>query len=161
MAYEELSYEVSNELKLVKSEVMKKRFNDLASKFKEVAVRVKAGTITEDEYSNAADEFRSMIDNDEYLNDMSCFDVMIMFLVNSVELELKVRSIRKPKGAYSVPDKVIDGVIMNIVCGEKVADACSFAGISTVTLYNRIKDRGYSDIKEFFKEQKRKLKEEK
>lgn len=161
MACEELSYSVSNELKLVKSEVMKKRFNDLASKFKEVAVRVKAGTITEDEYSNAAAEFRSMIANDEYLNDMSCFGVMIMFLVNSVELDLKVRSIRKPKGAYSVPDKVIDGVIMNIVYGEKVADACSFAGISTVTLYNRIKDRGYSDIREFFKEQKRKLMEEK
>ena len=161
MVCDGLSYKVCNELKIVGSEVMKKRFDALVSKYKCIAERVKSGEITSDEYTNAADEFYRLISTDEHLDELSCFGILVMCMLNNVNSESKIRSIRKPKGAYSVPDKVIDGVIMNIIYGEKVADACSFAGISTVTLYNRIRDRGYCDIKEFFKEQKRKLMEEK
>ena len=47
---------------------------------------------------------------------------------------------------------------MNIVYGEKVEDACAYAGITPATLYNRIKDKGYTDVKEFFKMKRRELK---
>lgn len=158
MVQDELSYNVCNELKILNSEVTKKRFNDFASKFKEVAEHIKSGEITQDEYIRAESEFVSIISCDDSLSKLTSFGMFMLLLIGN---DFKSSSIRKTKGAYSVPDKVIDGVIKNIIYGEKVLDACSFAGISTVTLYNRIRDRGYDNIREFFREQKRNIKEEK
>lgn len=160
MANDDLSYKMQNEFKIVSSEEARKRFNDLSVMYKNFVEHIKEGSITQDEYAIKAEVFFELICCDEYLNNLSSFGVMIMLLLDKYDNDLKLRSVRKPKGAYSVPDKVIDGVIKNIIYGERVSDACSYAGISTVTLYNRIRDRGYDDIKEFFKEQKRKLKEE-
>lgn len=147
------------ESKLVVSEEMQERFKVLSSKFEDVLNEIESGTVSGETYAKAADEFNELTIYSGKENSLLKFSIFVLCKLESRNVERKKKSIRKTKGSYSVPDKVIDGVIKNIIYGEKVADACSFAGISTVTLYNRIKDRGYSDIKEFFKEQKRKLME--
>ena len=160
MINDDLSYKMKNEFKIVSSEEARKKFNDLVVMYNDVAESIKNCSINQDEYASKADSFFELICCDEHLNNLSSFGVMIMLLLDKYESDSKMRSVRKHKGAYSIPDKVIDGVISNIIHGERVEDACSYAGISTVTLYNRIRDRGYKDIKKFFKDLKRSLKEE-
>ena len=148
------------EVNAIRDEVVRKRFNELASMYKDFAKRVNDGDVTMEEYDSTLDMFEGLVCCDKQLNGLSNFAMLLMMLIDKSEGKSKIRSVRKPKGAYSIPDKVIDGVISNIIHGERVEDACSYAGISTVTLYNRIRDRGYKDIKKFFKDIKRSLKEE-
>lgn len=152
--------DLMHELNTIRDEVERKKINSLTSNFQDLGRRIMDGTLTEEEYDDAINKFDMSLSCDKQLNCLSNFAMLLMVLLNKSDNDSKMRSVRKHKGAYSVPDKVIDGVIRNIVYGEKVADACEFAGISTVTLYNRIRDRGYKDIKKFFKDMKRSLKEE-
>lgn len=149
------------ELNVIRDEMERKKFNEMTSKFQEFAKRVDYEEVTPEEYECAATTFYNSIYCDKQLNGLSNFAMLLMMLINKSEDNSKNRSVRKHKGSYSIPDKVIDGVISNIIHGERVEDACAYAGISTVTLYNRIRDRGYKDIKKFFKDLKRSLKEEK
>ena len=151
---------LKNELEIVNSETARKNLHDLVVMFYDFANRVKDGLVTPEEYDYTKGVFDDFVCCDKQLYGVSTFGDLIMLLIDKLDTDSKMRKVRKSKGAYSVPDKVIDGVIRNIVYGEKVSDACSFAGISTVTLYNRIRDRGYNDIKKFFKDIKRSLKEE-
>lgn len=152
--------ELKSELEVMNSETARKDLNDLIVVYYDFAKRVKDGLVTPQEYENTKDIFDGLVCCDKHLYGVSTFGVLMMLLIDKLNTNSKTHSIRKPKGAYSIPDKVIDGVIKNIIYGERVSDACSFAGISTVTLYNRIRDRGYNDIKKFFKDMKRSLKEE-
>lgn len=151
---------LASEVNAIRDEIVRKRLNEATSMFKDFAKRVDYEEVTPEEYECAANTFYDLIYCDKQLNGLSNFAMFLMMLIDKYEDNSKIRSVRKPKGAYSIPDKVIDGVISNIVHGERVEDACSYAGISTVTLYNRIRDRGYKDIKKFFKDIKRSLKEE-
>lgn len=149
-----------HEVNAIRDEVLRKKIDSLTSSYQDVGRRIMDGTITEDEYDNAINTFNMELDCDKQLNCLSNFAMLLMVILNKSDNDSKMRSVRKHKGAYSIPDKVIDGVISNIIHGERVEDACAYAGISTVTLYNRIRDRGYKDIKKFFKDLKRSLKEE-
>ena len=152
--------DLMRELNTIRDEVERKKLDSLISSQRDIGRRIMDGTITEEEYDDAINTFDMELSCDKQLNGLSNFAMLLMMLINKSDDDSKMHSVRKPKGAYSVPDKVIDGVISNIIHGERVSDACSYAGISTVTLYNRIKDRGYKDIKKFFKDMKRSLKEE-
>lgn len=55
---------------------------------------------------------------------------------------MKSLSFTKPKGAYTIPERVIDAVIANILSGTSVTNACKAAGITRATLYNRLKEKG-------------------
>lgn len=160
MSKESKVLDLIRELNTIRDEVERKRFNEATSMFKDFAKRVNYEDVTPEEYECAANTFYDYIYCDKQLNGLSNFAMLLMMLINKSEDSSKMRSVRKHKGSYSIPDKVIDGVISNIIHGERVEDACSYAGISTVTLYNRIRDRGYKDIKKFFKDLKRNLKEE-
>ena len=50
--------------------------------------------------------------------------------------------LRKPPGSYTIPERVIDAVINNILSGTSVTKACKAAGITRATLYNRLKAKG-------------------
>lgn len=151
---------LKDELKAVSSETARKNLHDLVVMYYDFAKRVKDGLVTPQEYDYTKDVFDGFVCCDKQLYGVSTFGVLMMVLIDKIDADSKIHSVKKPKGAYSVPDKVIDGVISNIIHGERVADACAYAGISTVTLYNRIRDRGYTNIKKFFKDIKRSLKEE-
>lgn len=66
-------------------------------------------------------------------------------------------SIRKKKGSYSIREQNIDAVISAIICGENVEDACRDAGITAPTLYNRMRARGITDIRGYFKEKRKEM----
>lgn len=150
--------DLMSELNTIRDEVARKKINSLTSNFQDLGRRIMDGTLTEEEYDDAINTFYTELSCDKQLNCLSNF-AMLMMLLNKSANDSKMR-VRKPKGAYTIPDKVINSVISNIIHGERVEDACAYAGISTVTLYNRIRDRGYKDIKKFFKDMKRSLKEE-
>ena len=152
---------LKDELGAVSSETARKNLRDLVVMYYDFAKRVKDGLVTPQEYDYTKDVFDGFVCCDKHLYGVSTFGALIMLLIDKIDADSKIHSVKKPKGAYSVPDKVIDGVISNIIHGERVSDACAYAGISTVTLYNRIRDRGYNNIKKFFKDIKRSLKEEK
>lgn len=129
----------------------------LREDYKEAISKLYKGTITYKEYMQAANDF-----NYQTIHDFDSNERILKFtLFALLELERKRKfegkSLRKKKGDYSIPDKVIDGVIDNIVHGEKVEDACKYAGITRVTLYNRIRAKGYDSVKEFFKDKRREL----
>lgn len=148
----------SQELSMINNPEVRERFKKLKDDFKVIINKVKDGTIKPIEYAQAAHEFNELT---IYGGKSDAILKFTLFVLEELEFDAindKTRSIRKKKGSYSVPDKVIDGVIMNIVYGEKVEDACGYAGITPATLYNRIKDKGYTDIKEFFKMKRRELK---
>lgn len=147
-----------DEVNTISDEVERKKLDILISKFQDFGKRLITGEVTIEEYDNAKDMFEGFLCCDKQLNCLSNF-AMLMMLLNKSANDSKMR-VRKPKGAYTIPDKVIDSVISNIIHGERVEDACAYAGISTVTLYNRIRDRGYKDVKKFFRDLKRSLKEE-
>lgn len=146
------------DIALLSSEKADELIARLREDYKEAINKLYKGTITYKEYMQAANDFNYQtihdFDNDERILKFTLFALL--------ELERKRKfegkSLRKKKGDYSIPDKVIDGVINNIVHGEKVEDACKYAGITRVTLYNRIRARGYDSIKEFFKDKRRELK---
>lgn len=148
-----------SEVKLVISEEMKHRFKELSDRFEDIIIGVENGTVSGDEYARAADEFNELTIYSGRNSSLLKFSIFVLCKLEVIEKERRRASVRKTKGSYSIPDKVIDGVIRNIIAGERVADACKYAGITSVTLYSRIRDRGYDDIKEFFKEQKRKAME--
>lgn len=146
------------ELAMINNPEVRERFKKLKADFKETINKIKDGTITSEEFATKAHEFNELT---IYSGKSDAILKFTLFVLEELEFDAindKTRSIRKKKGSYSVPDKVIDGVIMNIVYGEKVEDACGYAGITPATLYNRIKDKGYTDIKEFFKMKRRELK---
>lgn len=146
------------ELAMINNPEVRERFKKLKSDFKETINKIKDGTITSDEFAIKAHDFNELT---IYSGKSDAILKFTLFVLEELEFDAindKTRSIRKKKGSYSVPNKVIDGVIMNIIYGEKVEDACGYAGITPATLYNRIKDRGYTDIKEFFKMKRRELK---
>lgn len=146
------------ELAMINNPEVRERFKKLKADFKETINKIKDGSITSAEFATKAHEFNELT---IYAGKSDAILKFTLFVLEELEFDAindKTRSIRKKKGSYSVPDKVIDGVIMNIVYGEKVEDACSYAGITPATLYNRIKDKGYTDIKEFFKMKRRELK---
>lgn len=147
------------EVNAIRDELERKKLDELASTYQDFGKRIMNGTITPEEYDDAMCMYDKLL-CDKQLNGLSNFAMLLMMIIDKSENSSKIHSVRKPKGAYSIPDKVIDGVIKNIIYGERVSDACSFAGISAVTLYSRIKDRGHNDIKKFFKDMKRSLKEE-
>lgn len=149
------------ELAMINNPEVRERFKKLKSDFKETISKIKDGTITSEEFAIKAHDFNELT---IYSGKSDAILKFTLFVLEELEFDAindKTRSIRKKKGSYSVPDKVIDGIIMNIVYGEKVEDACSYAGITPATLYNRIKDKGYTDIKEFFKTKRRELKGDK
>lgn len=148
------------ELNTIRDEVERKKLDSITSKYQDLAKRINYDEITEEEYESALNTFDDLLRCDKQLDGISNFAMLLMMILNKSDNDSKVHSVRKHKGSYSIPDKVIDGVISNIIHGERVEDACSYAGISTVTLYNRIRDRGFNDIKKFFKDLKRSLKEE-
>ena len=153
-------FDLVREVNAIRDEIVRKKIDSLTSSFQDLGRHIMDGTVTEEEYDDAINTFDISISCDKQLNGLSNFAMLMMMVLNKSDNDSKMRSVRKHKGAYSIPDKVIDGVISNIIHGERVEDACSYAGISTVTLYNRIRDRGYKDIKKFFKDLKRSLKEE-
>lgn len=149
------------ELAMINNPEVRERFKKLKSDFKETISKIKDGTITSEEFAIKAHDFNELT---IYSGKSDAILKFTLFVLEELEFDAindKTRSIRKKKGSYSVPNKVIDGIIMNIVYGEKVEDACSYAGITPATLYNRIKDKGYTDIKEFFKTKRRELKGDK
>lgn len=145
------------DIALLSSEKADELIARLREDYKEAINKLYKGTITYKEYMQAANDF-----NYQTIHDFDSNEKILKFtLFALLELERKRKfeggALRKKKGDYSIPDKVIDGVINNIVHGEKVEDACKYAGITRVTLYNRIRARGYDSIKEFFKDKRREL----
>lgn len=145
------------DIALLSSEKADELIARLREDYKEAINKLYKGTITYKEYMQAANDF-----NYQTIHDFDSNEKILKFtLFALLELERKRKfeggALRKKKGDYSIPDKVIDGVIDNIVHGEKVEDACKYAGITRVTLYNRIRARGYDSIKEFFKDKRREL----
>lgn len=145
------------DISLLSSEKADELIARLREDYKEAINKLYKGTITYKEYMQAANDF-----NYQTIHDFDSNERILKFtLFALLELERKRKfeggALRKKKGDYSIPDKVIDGVINNIVHGEKVEDACKYAGITRVTLYNRIRARGYESIKEFFKDKRREL----
>lgn len=145
------------DIALLSSEKADELIARLREDYKEAINKLYKGTITYKEYMQAANDF-----NYQTIHDFDSNERILKFtLFALLELERKRKfeggALRKKKGDYSIPDKVIDGVINNIVHGEKVEDACKYAGITRVTLYNRIRARGYESIKEFFKDKRREL----
>lgn len=145
------------DISLLSSEKADELIARLREDYKEAINKLYKGTITYKEYMQAANDF-----NYQTIHDFDSNERILKFtLFALLELERKRKfeggALRKKKGDYSIPDKVIDGVIDNIVHGEKVEDACKYAGITKVTLYNRIRARGYDSVKEFFKDKRREL----
>lgn len=146
------------DIALITSEKADELIARLREDYKEAITKLYKGTITYKEYMKAASDF-----NYQTIHDFDSNERILKFtLFALLELERKRKfegkSLRKKHGDYSIPDKVIDGVIDNIIHGEKVEDACKYAGITRVTLYNRIRARGYDSVKEFFKDKRRELK---
>lgn len=155
------TYRAAQELAMINNEEVRERFRKLKEDFYDTISKIEDGTITADEFAVKAHEFNELT---IYTGKADAILKFTLFVLEELDLRAaskKTRSIRKTKGSYSLPDRVIDGVIENIIYGEKVEDACAYAGITAPTLYNRIKARGYTDIKEFFKEKRRELKGDK
>lgn len=151
-------YRAGKEVAMIYNEEVREKIRNLREHFSDIIDKAEDGTLTGEEYALFADEFNELT---TYSSRDDNILKATLFLIDVLDIRAanhKTRSIRKTKGSYSLPDKVIDGVIANIVYGEKVEDACSYAGITAPTLYNRIRDRGYTDIKEFFKMKRRELK---
>lgn len=146
------------DIALITSEKADELIARLREDYKEVISKLCKGTITYKEYMQAADDFNYQTIHDFDNNERILKFTLFALLEVERKRKFEVRTIRKKQGDYSIPDKVIDGIIDNIIHGEKVEDACKYAGISRVTLYNRIKARGYDSVKEFFKDKRRELK---
>lgn len=119
--------------------------NKLDSELSEFVSSVCINEFTEDDVQVARNKFFNIISSN------SNMDLFLLYITIAVKNKKRCSSLRKKRGDFSIPDKVIDGVISAIVAGESVSVACKFAGITKSTLYNRIHARGYDNVKEFFK----------
>lgn len=116
----------------------------LNSELSEFVSSVCKNEFTEDDVQVARNKFFNIISSN------SNIDLFLLYLTIAVKHKQRYQSLKKKRGDFSIPDRVIDGVISAIVAGENVDVACRFAGITKSTLYNRIHARGYDNVKEFF-----------
>lgn len=117
----------------------------LDSELSEFVSSVCINEFTEDDVQLARTKFFNIISSN------SNMDLFLLYITIAVKNKKRYKSLKKKRGDFSIPDRVIDGVISAIVAGENVDVACKFAGITKSTLYNRIHARGYDNVKEFFK----------
>lgn len=107
------------------------------------------GEQTKEAYTVGVQKFNDIILNSDK---EVVFSLFLDMNTEISEAKRALNSLGRKKGAYSISDEKIEGIIYDIVIfGDKVTDACEKAGITPPTLYKRIKDKGYTDVKAFFR----------